>query len=260
MFNQILSLSIKLRNSLTDKPKTYIEYGYMPRLRQIHYVHNSLKDLITRDSKLTLMHDEVDKYGIFISSFYLNIVGAYDNLAWLIKHFFNVFESVSEDSIKGRPNRNDVGLSTEIFQNALSDKGHIALKEIIKNYTLHFDNIKDYRDSSAHRLLHYLHSGLIVGNQDLDEYNFNISEWNKKQETDISQLTSDEAEELHQSAMDNLRKSEQLKKFIPSIYRIDFTKKEQIKIYQIGSLETNYNSFMSLSKDIINYLNKIKHL
>lgn len=254
MFNHLMTLSTNIKNSISEKSKLYIEYGYIPRLRQIHYVHSSLKGLISRESNLQLTHEEVDGYGIYISSFYLNIVGAYDNLAWLIKYLFNIFESVSENSYNDKPNRNDIGLNKEKFQSDLFLKGHTALNQILNKYVDHLKDIKEYRDSSAHRLLHYLHNGVIVGEQDLTESNFYISEYNKLQAMDTSQLTSDELDKFSELAMSYLRKAEQLKKFIPYIYKIDFTQQEPREIYHIKNLENNYNSFMALSNEILEYL------
>ena len=138
---QELAITVK-----TAKSKNYLQYGYGQRSLQILESHDKLTEIIEKSGG-KLNHYEITESNILLNAFYLNMVGAIDNLAWAIQHEFNLIDGADETNKK----RNKVGLFTKDFQNALVHSSpEIANK--LNEFKSWFCDLKKFRDPAAHRI------------------------------------------------------------------------------------------------------------
>jgi hypothetical protein len=158
-----------LRDSLTigkfqqlaikvSKPRTqdYLKLGYGMRALQIMDSHSELSQMVEKSGGKTLAPYEATNLNILLNAFYLNLIGAIDNLAWALQHEFNVIDGANE----GNKKRNDVGLFSKKFQEALK----ISSPEIVNKINEHrewFFDLKKFRDPAAHRIPLYCARSVI---------------------------------------------------------------------------------------------------
>lgn len=148
-----------------NKSQHYLRYGYGQRSLQIMESHNKLIQVIEKSGGDRLNPYEITDINILLNAFYLNIIGAIDNLAWALQHEFNVINGANEDNKK----KHHIGLFSTKFQDALK-RSQPEMVSRLSEYNDWFFRLKKFRDPAAHRIPLYCVSGVIRGEHN-NEYN-----------------------------------------------------------------------------------------
>ena len=141
----ILSRSINLStNFLNVSAKRYLELGYTIRFQCLRESRNELYKLLKEDGG-NYNHEAI-LHTMHVNSIYIHMFGAFDNLAWVFQHEFNLLDDVSE-----KKNRKKIGLFEKEWLSALKqiDENFVTDIKKFKNW---YDESKEFRDPSAHRL------------------------------------------------------------------------------------------------------------
>lgn len=148
----------KLINQLqyNNEAYTIFRFGFFLRLGMIIESQHQLKKLLElKNTK----HKDTTLENIYINSFYINLFGAFDNLAWTIKFGLNLLEP---------SNRSKIGLFKPEFLKELQKNKKIT-PFLISEYKEWYLEIQKLRDPSAHRLPLYCPPAMMDQN-DLQEY------------------------------------------------------------------------------------------
>lgn len=133
----------------------YWFFGYNMRSLQLIEIKFQLTDVIKKSGGNNLNPYETTNLNILLNAYYLNLLGALDNLAWVLQHEFNIIEGASEKNNK----RNKIGIFLKDFKNKLKIKDNELYKEL-NTYQSWFDEIKMFRDPAAHRIPLYCAPGV----------------------------------------------------------------------------------------------------
>ncbi len=91
----------ELLMKLTDnRAKKYLRFGFNIRALQIKESWFQLNSLLEKDGGKNRDPYETVHTNIFLNSYYLNLLGAVDNLAWILQHEFNLIEGATEANAK----------------------------------------------------------------------------------------------------------------------------------------------------------------
>lgn len=129
-----------------------------------------------------------DQVCLLINSYYINICGSMDNLAWALLYKLNP-KNIDENNCD---HRKLATLSNLTFKNQLKSNGLIKLTESLNNLQDWIADLKKFRDPSAHRIPLII-SPSILSKIDLAKY------------TDLDQEAAD--------LISNGRRSEGMEKF-----------------------------------------------
>lgn len=155
-----LQLVEKIKDHRASK---YLIHGFNARTRQIKETKFQLSENIKKADGPSLDPYTACHNTIFLNSFYLNVAGALDNLAWIIQHEFNIIEGADEKSKK----RNKVVLYHKEFLEGLK-KIDASTVDFILQYYDWYKELKEFRDPAAHRIPLLLPHGIIFDNHKQD--------------------------------------------------------------------------------------------
>jgi len=149
------------RKYKSDRAREYATHGFGRRLGTLVRAIDQVYEILPPEREDIPERDEVVDATIAIQSFVLNAFGCLDNLAWIW---------VYEKDIKGRDgselDTKRVGLGSKEVRASFSKKFRTYLDSRQK----WFENLKDFRDSLAHRIPLYV-PPYIVTPANVDEYN-----------------------------------------------------------------------------------------
>jgi len=146
----------RLETNLTDKSsKKYLKFGFLQRALQIKDTRNQLSQIIEKAGGESLGGYEVVEVNIFLNSFYINIMGALDNLAWVIQHELSVIEGANENNKCYL-----INLFNREFQKRLNGIDDNIVESLIAHHEW-YKEIKKFRDPSAHRIPLYCPPGVV---------------------------------------------------------------------------------------------------
>ncbi len=140
--------------SSTDTQR-YLRFGFNMRLLHIKELNFQLNNAIKKDGNNRNDPYTTCKLNIALNAFYLNLIGALDNLAWAIQHEFSIINQ------KDMKNKFNISLFNKTFQKqlALIDKKYLAE---IQEFTEWFSDLKEFRDPAAHRMPLYCPPGILT--------------------------------------------------------------------------------------------------
>ncbi|NTW88309.1 MAG: hypothetical protein HGB26_04120 [Desulfobulbaceae bacterium] len=148
----------KLVSKLTNqRAKKYLCFGFNIRALQIKESWFQLNSLLEKDGGNNRDPYQTLQTNIYLNSYYINLLGAVDNLAWVLQHEFNLIEGASEANSK----RNKIIIFGKDFGEKLSVLDS-ALVEDIELYKPWFEVVKEFRDPAAHRMPLYCPPGIIT--------------------------------------------------------------------------------------------------
>jgi len=143
---------------LTDQRAiNYLGFGFNVRALQIKESWFQLNELLEKDGGNNRNPYETVQTNIYLNSYYLNLLGAIDNLAWVLQHEFNLIEGAAEANGK----RNKI----VIFGKDFIAKLHALDSDLVRkieSYKKWFENVKKFRDPAAHRIPLYCPPGIIT--------------------------------------------------------------------------------------------------
>lgn len=179
-----LSSMLKDTNS-----KRHINLGLSNRFSMLKIARNKIIQIIQAQNDTPLNFENASWLKLLLNSYYINLRGALDNLAWFLNYEFKLQESIIEEAGKGSSFSFTVLFGKE-FSVKLKNIKQTLSEELEKHKDWHID-LKKYRDPAAHRIPLAFVQGLVTENES-DKLKKLASEWeliNKEfSKGDFSQL------------------------------------------------------------------------
>jgi len=217
-----------------ERAKKYLKFGFNMRALQIMETRFQISEAIEKAGGKNLGPYQICQTNIFLNSFYLNMLGAIDNLAWVIQHEFSVIEGASE----GNKKRNDISLFGKKYLQSLRVIDESAANHISEHKDW-FAELKEFRDPAAHRMPLYCPPG-VVNSEQIDEYN-----------DAKTKLASKNYLEDSRSYMDAQHELAMVGKFQPIFTSFS---EEEDKIYPLlRTIENDYFPFWSLGSYVLSF-------
>ena len=144
IISRFQGLESQLNNPIAIK---YLKFGFNIRAIQIKEIVFQLNEAINKAGSEPFDPYESVRINILINSYYLNILGAVDNLAWVILHEFDLISGATESNSK----KHDINLFRKNFKKALSKYSPGIVEEVVL-FESWFDEIKKFRNPAAHRM------------------------------------------------------------------------------------------------------------
>lgn len=155
---RVIGKGQELVSKLTNlRAKKYLWLGFNIRALQIKETRFQLNRLLEKSGCNNQDPYQAVQTNIYINSYYLNLVGAIDNLSWVLQHEFNLIEGASESNNK----RNKIIIYGKDFAVKLS----VLDSELVKDIELYrkwFEVVKEFRDPAAHRMPLFCPPGIIT--------------------------------------------------------------------------------------------------
>ena len=171
---------------------------------------------------------ETTRINILLNAFYLNILGAIDNLSWVIQHEFNLINGATESNSK----KHGIGFFKKEFKKSLNKSDPDMVKET-NNFQNWHDEIKNFRDSAAHRIPLFCPARVINSEDDEELSNTRNNFLNQDYSKD------------RKAYMNAQRELYQVGKFQPIFVHVS---EESETIYPLSrTVEKDYDPFWELS-------------
>lgn len=246
---ELMELSAKCSIRLVDKnSKRHLALGYLNRFFMIQSKRHKIISIIKMQEEKPLQQREAIDLKIYLNSFYVNLRGALDNLAWLLNYELGLQDTISESSQKGNSRK-----FTDLFGKPFLDKLHSKNETIPKeldNFSLWYKDLKDFRDPAAHRIpLAFLQSTITEDDfENLMDLQKRWEELNKLfSQGDIFKNLEKSGEKLDE-ALSILNEYSNVGKFSPIIITSEGS------TYAVRSaekqIEDDYKNFLEISKVI----------
>jgi hypothetical protein len=147
-----------LVSKLSDpRARKYLLYGFNMRALQIKETKFQLSKTIEKAGGKNLSPYDICHVNIFLNAFYLNMLGALDNLAWTIQHEFSIIDGANENDKR----RNSIGLFHIKFRDGLKRIDSETVDSLMQ-YDEWFSELKKFRDPAAHRMPLYCAPGVVT--------------------------------------------------------------------------------------------------
>lgn len=143
---ELLEESLRNAPGLRLEAIRHIREGFNRRLLMMQCSRIKLREKTKRAGDQPLNPYEVEELNVHLNSYYLNLRGCFDNLAWALNYQFSIVEA--EES---RRNRSRCNLFGKEFLDAL-DRLRPTLRQSLRNYEEWAAELKKLRDPAAHRL------------------------------------------------------------------------------------------------------------
>lgn len=235
----IIFYYLQLTEKIKDqRASNYLTHGFNARTRQIKETKFQLSRNIEKDGDRNLDPYTACHNTIFLNSFYLNVAGALDNLAWIIQHEFNIIDGADEKNRK----RNKVILYHREFLEGLKKIDESTVGFILQYYDW-YKELKEFRDPAAHRIPLLLPHGIIFDNHKQD-YDLAIKNLNEQRNSGDS-LSYTEA--LHN--LSNI-----------GVFQPVFISFNEVGVDNwyllLRTIEHDYENFWSIADIILSFFNK----
>lgn len=130
----------------TANAKKHAERGIGRRLSILRVNIRHILRLTDRPKDAPLYGEAQNELGMHLNSFYIQLHGLLDNLAWLLAYELNMFGPVSEDDVAAR---RKVGLFLRDFRAKLT---HEDTKALLERHAEWYEVTRSLRDLIAHRV------------------------------------------------------------------------------------------------------------
>ncbi|WP_420454907.1 hypothetical protein [Rubrivirga sp.] len=175
----------------------HIKDGFMHRLLISQEARLEMDAALESQGESRLEGNQTVRLSLFLGAFYLNLIGALDNLAWTLQYEFELFDGVQEEE-PGR--RNSIGLFKPGFLEKLGALNP-DLASGLRRHKPWFLEVTSIRDPAAHRIPPGFMTGQIAPD-DIPEFERLMAEA-KQSFADAEQMdrTSEEGDEFDFDAM-----------------------------------------------------------
>ncbi len=140
-----LSSTIKDSNS-----KRHINLGLLNRFLMLRIARDRIIKIIQKQDDAPLDFENASWLKLLLNSYYINLRGALDNMAWFLNYELELQENIIEEAGKG----SSFGF-TDLFgkEFSLKLKGiKYSLSEELEKHKDWYHDLKKYRDPAAHRI------------------------------------------------------------------------------------------------------------
>ena len=171
LVTKISHLSSVLKDS---NSKRHINLGLSNRFFMLKIARNKIIQIILEQNDTPLDFENASWLKLLLNSYYINLRGALDNLAWFINYEFKLQENIIEEAGKG----NSFGF-TDLFGKEFSIKLKIirqTLAEELEKRKDWYIDLKKFRDPAAHRIPLAFVQGIVTENES-EKLKELVSEW-----------------------------------------------------------------------------------
>ena len=136
------------RHLLPENVKRHLHRGFLVRVAMMD------ESVITINEELTKAQKPLGSYlsarlTLLLNSYYLNLSGSLDNLAWALTYHHNLLENIDENNIEHRKFTQLLG--KKFLQN-LRQKSLKQLADELELCSSWYKEVKEFRDPAAHRI------------------------------------------------------------------------------------------------------------
>lgn len=250
----LLSLNQDFQSIGNENVKKHLCHGFGIRLRMMSESRFVIHDKIeNHDKDKALDGYTLNKMGIHLNAYYLNLKGSLDNLAWAINYFFQLQNKIDEAEFDSR-------IYTNLFKNKfLNDlKKHDSdLVKKIKDYEDWSKEIKQFRDPAAHRIPLQFVAGFLNEEQqekinELEKEAEELFEMGNKTNPKLEVEDIKERTDLISQGFSKLRESRSIGSYVPTFISHGDDKKT-IR-YLPNQLGRDHSYFLLLSEFILSKL------
>lgn len=153
-----------LSSILTDNnSKRHINLGLHNRFLMLKIARNKIIQIIQEQNDTPLNSENASWLKLLLNSYYINLRGALDNLAWFLNYEFKLQEKIIEDGGKG----NSFSF-TDLFGKDFSAKLKSVKQTLAEELEHHKDwyiDLKKIRDPAAHRIPLSFVQGVVTENE-----------------------------------------------------------------------------------------------
>ena len=223
----------------------HLRYGFNRRLLMIQHSRIELFKLINEQGDQPILAPALVIPTMQLNSFYTNIIGCLDNLAWTITYLYELVSPVKEEAGKGSSRRfaNIVG---DEFLEALHDHSIELSKELLL-FKPWIDDVKNLRDPGAHRIPITLIPSFLNQHQQKEYQDLYKKYYDKMQE--FSQHPIGTGIELIGEAWDYRLEAEKLGTFKPYIVVEEGSTREAK--YAPETIINDHWNLMAISKSVL---------
>jgi len=162
--HKLLELTLVRHSYIRDpQAQRHVREGFDRRLLMMQVSRIFLREQTKREETLGTICWELN---VHLNSYYLNLRGALDNLAWALKYEFNLFPEVDEEK---SPRRSYSNLFHRKFQELLR-RDHSELAEMLFTLASWQTELSNLRDPAAHRIPLTVVAGVISSPEELEEF------------------------------------------------------------------------------------------
>jgi len=198
--NDVLSATfVRLSQLKQPHAQRYLREGFLSRLLMMRKASGFIYLKTYQQGDEPLSGNTATDLMMHLNSYYYNLPGAFDNLAWALTYELELLGNVQEEGGKG---------TSRIFVNLFGDKFLDALEEkrpqivpMLKQYLDWNRDIKELRDPGAHRIPLRFVGGFIDKN-DNEELN-SLHEQRKQKMMEYEEISKQQGEALSEGKMDD---------------------------------------------------------
>ena len=143
--------------------KRHINLGLLNRFYMLKIARNKIIQIIEAQNDTPLDFGNASWLKLLLNSYYINLRGALDNLAWFLNYEFKLQENIIEEAGKG---------SSFSFTDLFGKEFSVKLKNIKQTLTEELEkhkdwyiDLKNFRDPAAHRIPLAFVQGVITENE-----------------------------------------------------------------------------------------------
>ena len=162
--HNLLELTLLRHADIHDpQAKRHVREGFNRRLLMMQVSRIFLREQTMRTETLGTLWEELN---VHLNSYYLNLRGALDNLAWAMKYEFDLLPEIDEQRVRGRSRCNLFGSE---FQELLK-RDHSQLAQMLFDLAYWQKELSNLRDPAAHRIPLTAVAGVISSPKELEEF------------------------------------------------------------------------------------------
>jgi len=220
------------KTGLLEDAKKHLHRGFIVRVMMIQDA------AVTLDVELTKAKGPLDSHtavrlSTLLNSFYLNLAGSLDNLAWALAYQYNLRPGLNERENK---HRHFIGLLKKEFTEALRASGKIDLVTHVLQFEGWYDDLRTFRDPGAHRIPLFVPRS-IYSEDDVAEQ--------KRLDSEAAKHFSDDRDEDGRAAMHAMFE-------LGAFHPVFIAEVPQIQIYNAGPKVTkDFEQWHALSEFVL---------
>ncbi len=228
----------------------HLREGYMRRFFLMQTSLAGIEHLIEIQADNPLDHEHSTNLDIYLNSYYFNLSGSLDNLAWMLAWELELMENLNEADMNSRRFCN---LFRNEFLTTLAERNpEIAAFLVGADYRTWYREVKDLRDPIAHRIpLTFAQSTLEPS--EAKEYHDAYEQRNAAIEAASRAFQSGDIEAANRcmdQALEHMARAETLGKFIPIIVTSEVSGR-QIRSAK-NQLRIDHTKFIAVSHAVLN--------
>lgn len=246
----LASATFIVDNITNPHTQRHMRYGFNRRLLMMQKSRIKMFEMIEEQGEEPIPSYALIEPIIYLNSYYSNLRGIFDNLAWALTYELKLTDPISEEPGRGS-SRSFCDLFGEDFLSALSRK-EPGLAKFLGDMKDWYLEIKNLRDPGAHRIpLTFVTS--VLDGDDQKDYNSTIRKYNQK----LTSLKNAEFEDvlgILDEAIKLRERAEAIGKFSPIIVASEASRNELR--FAPSQLESDQQNLLEISTAVLGLFKK----